>query len=278
MGSKKSDIPVYRQFIELVQKGFSALDAESREEVKKFVQLCQHETGGFTNRTGSPDLYYSLFGVWLALALELNETLENQKRFIAGNAGEEKGLVDSFALWLIRLVVFKHEFTKPSVFKLLNLTFFEGNKTSFFYRLFLFLLTFDAFYRNNTVHFFSRPALLFFSPSPDAPCSIMAATIVARHTAGLNTKKETERLLGYFEENKGFKVFEETEEADLLSTAVSLFALKTAVADLRLVKPACLKLIQQNYSNGAFLAGSGDEMHDLEYTFYGLLALGIIVG
>jgi len=63
----------------------------------------------------------------------------------------------------------------------------------------------------------------------------------------------------------------------LLSTAVASFALKTANSDLRLVRPACLKLIEQNYSNGAFLAGNGDKMRDLEYTFYGLLALGVLI-
>ena len=33
---------------------------------------------------------------------------------------------------------------------------------------------------------------------------------------------------------------------------------------------------QQNFSNGAFLSGDGDTTTDAEYTFYGLLALGVL--
>ncbi|MFA5330143.1 MAG: hypothetical protein WC384_20280 [Prolixibacteraceae bacterium] len=35
--------------------------------------------------------------------------------------------------------------------------------------------------------------------------------------------------------------------------------------------------IPENYANGAFLSGDGDLTEDLEYTFYGLLALGVLV-
>lgn len=277
MGSKSSDTPVYRQFIGFLRKGFLALETDSRDEVKRFVQSCQHENGAFTNRTGKPDFYYSLFGVWLAAALGLDETLEKHKAFIEEQKNEKQRVVDSYSLWLIRLVISEHEFKKPSVFQLLNMTFLKGNRTNIFYRIFLFLLTFDAFYRSRLLRVLSRPALLFFSPSPDSPCSIIAATTVARHVAGLKTEKESELLLRYFDENKGFKVFKEANDADLLSTAVALFALQIVGAELRMVAPACLNQIQQNYSGGAFLAGNGDGMRDLEYTFYGLLALGILV-
>jgi hypothetical protein len=80
----------------------------------------------------------------------------------------------------------------------------------------------------------------------------------------------------YFEKGKGFKVFPEQGNADLLSTAVSLFGLKKIGADLRIVSPVCLDLVQQNYDNGAFLSGDGDSSRDLEYTFYGLLTLGVL--
>ena len=62
----------------------------------------------------------------------------------------------------------------------------------------------------------------------------------------------------------------------MLSTAVALFALNYAESDLRLLKPACLDFIQQNFADGAFLSGDGDQTADLEYTFYGLLALGVL--
>lgn len=277
MGSKSSDIPIYHQFIGLVQKGFATLDAKSQAEVIKFVQSCQHSGGGFTNRAGRPDMYYSLFGVWLAAAIGLEKTLEKHIRFILENAEVQKEPVDAFAEILIQIVLFKNEFKKPPKLKLLRMAFQDAGKVNVFYRLFLFLLTFDALYRNKVIHFFARPALSFYSPSAESPCSIHAALAAARQKAGLGSKKEAKVLLSFFEDGKGFKAFREVDEPDLLSTAVALFALKFAGTDLRLVTPTCLELIQQNYRAGAFLAGNGDEMRDLEYTFYGLLALGTMV-
>ena len=277
MGSKSSGIPIVYQFIGLVQKGFATLDAESQSEVKEFVQSCQHSGGGFTNRASRPELYYSLFGVWLSKAIGLEKALENHHRFILENAGTHKEPVDSFADILIRDILFKNEFKKPSKLKLIKMAIQNAGRISVFYRLFIFLLAFDSLYRTVNFRFLGRPLLSFYSPSAESPCSVHAAVLVARQKAGLSIKKEAKILHAFFEEGKGFKTFRETDEPDLLSTAVALFALKFAGADLRLVKPTCLELIQQNYSAGAFLAGNGDEMRDLEYTFYGLLALGTLV-
>jgi len=261
----------------LVQKGFATLDAKSQSEVITFVQSCQHSGGGFTNRAGRPDIYYSLFGVWLSGAIGLKKILENHKRFMLENEEVQKEPVEVFAEILIRSVLFKNEFKKPSKLKLIKMALQDTGRMSIFYRLFLFLLAFDAFYRNKVIYFFARPALSFYSPSAESPCSVHAAIAVARQKAGLCTKKEAKILLSFFEDGKGFKAFREVDEPDLLSTAVALFALKFTGADLRLVTPTCLELIQQNYSAGAFLAGNGDEMRDLEYTFYGLLTLGTLV-
>ena len=49
------------------------------------------------------------------------------------------------------------------------------------------------------------------------------------------------------------------------------------VITLRLLAPACLDWVQGLFSQGAFLSGNGDSSRDLEYTFYGLLALGSLV-
>jgi prenyltransferase beta subunit len=272
-----SNNPLVYQLINLVEKGISALDAESQAQVQQFLQNSQHENGGFVNRAGTPDLYYSLFGVWIAAAVGSDDVLEKHIQFVLKNETAKDNLADEFALLLIRAVLFQNEFRKPRVLKLLRTAFLKGNKTSVHYRIFLFLLTFDVFYSNRILRFFGRIVLPLFSPPSGSPASVHAAVIVARQTAGLKTEIKVKKLLDYFENEKGFKAFKEVTDADLLSTAVALFAFKTANADLRLVRPACLKLIQQNYRNGAFLAGNGDEICDLEYTFYGLLALGVLI-
>ena len=62
-----------------------------------------------------------------------------------------------------------------------------------------------------------------------------------------------------------------------LSTAVALFVLRETAYDMRMITPVCLDFVQQNYDDGAFLSGDGDATRDLEYTFYGLLALGTLI-
>lgn len=276
MGKKEANFPVYLRLIEFVQKGYTILDGNSQKEVKEFVGSCQHPDGGFVDRASHPDLYYSLFGVWLSAAIDLNHTSRNYKSFIDNELNKKSGPVDVFSAVLIQKLLLENRFRKPSVFKLLKMTFFQGNQTNISYRFFLFFLAVDAMYSNRLIHIFGFPVLTFYSPPPGSPCSVHAAVAVARYKVGLQTELQSKMLLSFFED-KGFKSFRGVREPDMLSTAVALFALNTIGADLRMVTPECLDFIQQNYSTGAFLAGNGDEVRDLEYTFYGLLALGTLV-
>jgi hypothetical protein len=75
-------------------------------------------------------------------------------------------------------------------------------------------------------------------------------------------------------EGSGFRVFKQIRNCDMLSTAVALYVLKETGYDLRLTAPGALSFIESNYESGAFLSGDGDPTRDLEYTFYGLIALG----
>lgn len=277
MDGQKSYQPVYRQFIHKIEKGFLLLDESSQNEIRKFIISQQHKTGAFNDRSGNADIYYSLFGAMLSEALKL----VSQKRHLKNNIGtiqkNKKKIVDKFALLLIEDILAEEESKKPSIFQLVKLVFQEGNKINVSYRIFLFLLSFDAFYgRKKFLYFLMRIFLSFYSLPEDSPCSIFAAFTAAKFLTGKKVKKEVQSLFSFFEEGKGFKVFREIENADVLSTAVALFTLKIVGADLRIVTPGCLNLVQQNYESGAFLSGDGDLTKDLEYTFYGLLALGTL--
>lgn len=277
VNKKNPNIPVYQSFIGFVKRGLDMLGKKSQRELTAFVKANQHSGGGFTDRAGNPDLYYSLFGVWIASALNMTGTLENHKQFIKQKLTLTKNPVDDFVVMLIQDLLFENEYNRPSFYKILKLAFGKDRGTSFFYRLFLFLLVTDAYYSKKVTGIFARLGLIFYTPQAESPCSVFAAYTVARVKANMKTQKEKQKLFSFFEEAKGFKAFSEASEADMLSTAVALFALKTTDADLRMVAPGCLDFIQQNYDNGAFLAGTGDKERDLEYTFYALLALGILV-
>jgi hypothetical protein len=275
--NKASGHSVSSQFIYFIKKGYHALAPEWQTEITSFIRNSQHREGGFVNRGGKPDFYYSLFGVWLSKSLDLEDVLENHKKFILANETRQKNTVDTFGILLTRILLFPKESRKPSLVKLLNLAFNQGRQTSFYYRLFLFMLVVNARYHSPLFWYPARSVLWFYTLPPESPCSLHAALLVLRKRVNLKTECETGQLLSFFEEGKGFKAFHALEEADLLSTAVALFALKTAGSDLRLLAPGCFDFIELCYSDGAFLAGNGDNFRDLEYTFYGLLALGTLV-
>ena len=109
-----------------------------------------------------------------------------------------------------------------------------------------------------------------------SPCSEVAAKVFLQKMTNHDGSENQELLKSFACETGGFKAFMHLGNSDLLSTAVALFALNYSGSDLRLLKPACLDFIGQNFADGAFLSGDGDQTADLEYTFYGLLALGVL--
>jgi hypothetical protein len=270
-------IPVYRQLIETAGKGFELLDIQSQEQMREFIVTNQDPGGAFTDRSNKPDLYYSLFGVWLSEAAGLSNCIEKHRRFIEGLDEKliDRNKVDIYIFILIRLIMIGKEKSRPSVLNLLSLLSGKGKEINLVYRVFFFLLIYDAAYKNKgLMKSLAYLPLKLASPPTTYPCSNIAAIIIAKNYAGINTSGDANLLMKYFREGDGFMVFPDADVADLLSTAVSLFSLKKSGADLRLLAPDCLGFINDNFREGAFVSGDGDEIRDLEYTFYGLLALG----
>jgi hypothetical protein len=52
-----------------------------------------------------------------------------------------------------------------------------------------------------------------------------------------------------------------------------LYALNFAKCDLRVIKPNAIAFVDSLYNEGGFVATAFDMESDIEYTFYGLLAL-----
>ncbi|MDP3180622.1 MAG: hypothetical protein Q8M67_02285, partial [Bacteroidota bacterium] len=147
------------------------------------------------------------------------------------------------------------------------------------YRSFVLFLTLDAVLPfPRLIKFGAGKMLKRTVVDQNSPCSEVAAKVFMQKMMNQNTSEDQELLKSFACEMGGFRAFQHLEQADMLSTAVALFALDFARSDLRLLKPACLHFIQQNFVEGAFLSGDGDQTTDLEYTFYGLMALGVLAG
>ena len=271
------NIPVHRWLITYLKNGFEVLDQQAQQEVVEFLTQSQDKKGGFTDRAGTPDLYYSLFGSWLAQGVGQTTLLDNLKEFIKKQNPDKLGVVEQMALLLIRSDI-ETDAPEVSAPKLLKLFYRQGKNIHLSYRFFLFTLVFDAIGKRKQFYYFlARIGLFFYKPKSDFPCSLVAALLYARKKLGLKYDKQKQHILNFALKNGGFKAFQNVKNADMLSTGVALFALSETMADLRLLKPATLGFIQDNFNGGAFLSGDGDQTCDLEYTFYGLLALGSLV-
>jgi len=106
------------------------------------------------------------------------------------------------------------------------------------------------------------------------PCPVVAATTLLLGMAGNRHPEITDLLKTFYRKNGGFAALHHAPSEDLLSTGVALYALHFLDADLRLIKPDCLNFVDNLYDNGGFRSTSSDSTTDVEYTFYGLLALG----
>lgn len=75
----------------------------------------------------------------------------------------------------------------------------------------------------------------------------------------------------------GFEVFPGAPVPDLLSTAIALFALNVAGIDPGPFRDGCREFIRAlQRDDGGFCGHVFDDVADLEYTFYALLALGCL--
>ncbi|HBL73934.1 MAG: hypothetical protein A2W90_12060 [Bacteroidetes bacterium GWF2_42_66] len=270
---------LYKQLSGFVDKGAGLLDCESINAVEQFICSLQNADGGFSDRAGHSDLYYSLFAHFILNGIHQTDYQEQLKSFVS-ERGKEKGnqLVDLCCLAILNKDLKGNRlWGLKFLFSALKYSTIKGYGGSQVYPYFLLLLTLDVYGFNNRLtrcfahRFYRNDAAL-----QGLPCPALAAQIVFKKQLERDVRDDCNLLVSYFDEKFGFKVFPEAGSADLLSTSVALFALKTSNFDITLLAPGCLQFVDNNFREGAFLSGDGDENRDSEYTFYGLLALGAL--
>ena len=112
------------------------------------------------------------------------------------------------------------------------------------------------------------------STSSPLPCPVTAADSILYALSGHPDPLAEEKLKAFYQKDGGFLAVNHAPCADLLSTGVALYALNFINADIRLIKPQCISFVDDLYDEGGFRATQIDFESDVEYTFYGLLALG----
>jgi hypothetical protein len=259
----------------VLAKSMLMLDPEMIAEIRSFIVSRQTTRGGFADRGGKCDLYYSLFGYYIAEMLSVTEVMVPLKKYVAETvamnnlSGVYRYCGAVLYAKLIGLDATTEKLRKQIVADLIQAGSGQPEYSGFPGILALYYLG-DYSNIQRVVNQYKRSVVTL----NEAPCPVVAATAVMLGMTGSRKPGVVEMLKSFCRENGGFAALHNAPSEDLLSTGVALYALHFLDADLRLIKPDCLSFIDDLYDNGGFRATSTDSLADVEYTFYGLLALG----
>jgi len=274
---------------------------ESAALVETFIRSRQNEDGGFADRDGDTDLYYTVFAIDSLIALNMEIDYRRVENFLAG-FGDGEGLDFVHLGCLARawsampdLNHLARESRLKISERILEYQCADGGfnpdknaKTGTAYGAFL------ALHANQDLRLDPPdPGRLVASlasletpdgawtndlsaPTSSGSTNATAAAIVALQQLNAPIRREAgEWLLAQAHSQGGFRAMPTAPIPDLLSTATSLHALATLGAPLDRVKEPCLDYLDTLWTNdGSFYGNWLEEDLDCEYTFYALLALG----
>jgi prenyltransferase beta subunit len=270
---------------------------ESRHLVASFLRDRLNPDGGFQDRAGSSDLYYTVFGLDGLIALQEELPIERTAAYLAGfrDCGQldfvhlcclartwaalgrlpDRELVDRL---LARLEAHRREdggfATKPDAahgsaygaylafgaYQDLGCAMPGGEGVLASLRR---LRAADGSYGN-------RPGL------PSGTTTATAAAVLVMHQLDAPADREAGMwLLDRCHPRGGFFASSGTPVPDLLSTATALHALSVLRLPIAGLCDPCLDFVDSLWTNrGGFFGTWADDALDCEYTYYALLALG----
>lgn len=273
------------------------LGPEATGLVTGFLRRQQNEDGGFPDRQGRSDLYYTVFALDALTALQ--EPLDKGRvRRFAGSFGDGGSLDFVHLCALIRCWSALGEAGPPAL--LTHLARFRARDGGFHptpdhargtaYAAFLgvaayqdlrvelpeplelarslkFLETEDGAWTNEL---FGR------GPMPVGATNATAAAVTVLRNLNLPVNPQVGAwLLAQAHPQGGFLAVPGAPIPDLLSTATALHALSGLQVSFEPLRDPCLDFIDTLWTNeGAFHGNWADDHVDCEYTCYGLLALG----
>jgi prenyltransferase beta subunit len=266
---------------------------ESSQLVRDFLFQEQNPDGGFNDRSGQSDLYYTVFALDALIALQAELPVVSVAAFLA-RADEDLDFIHLCCLaraWsALSLNRYKYDSLAGRIeaFRTPDGGYHVIGQGKFgtCYAAFLalgayqdlglampdplrlvqslkFLETADGAWAND-------PNVKSGSTNATA-----AAVTVLRQLNQPVNPAVAGWLMGQLHPDGGFKASVEAPLPDLLSTATALHALDGLQAPMEKVKEPCLDFVDTLWTNqGSFHGHWGDDLLDCEYTFYGLLALG----
>ncbi len=290
---------INQEMLRTAEKAGRLLGEVPAAETARFYLGLLRPDGGFADRAGRSDLYYSMFGLQACVALGAALPIPAVKAYLESFV--DGGRLDSVHLSCLARcwAVLGGETCPPAV----SSTVLErieacrskdggyaqqpGQAAGSAYGCFLALGAYQDIgvampNPAGVEQCLAKLSIGDGSCANDAAMPIgstpatAAAVMVLAHLGRPANPGAADWLLDQHDPAGGFRVMEIAPEPDLLSTAVTLLALNKLQADISPIRPACLEFVHSLHTEGQFAGHPGDETPDAEYTFYGLLALGCL--
>lgn len=282
------------QMLQVARLSSSVL-GEAKELVEGFLRRQQNADGGFCDREGRSDLYYTVFGIDASLALRM-ELDKARLRSWLGGFGAGEGLDFVHLCSLIRCCSFAgFEAGQADVFRL-RLDAFRagdggfhpspGSSVSTAYGNFLAYGAWQDLQGGvpNALDLTQSFQHLEIGDGSWAnerrvwagSTTATAAAVAVLRDRGISVGGAAgEWLLARLHGQGGFLASPQAPAPDLLSTATALHALAGLDVSFRPFKELCLDYLDTLWTNeGSFYGHWQEETLDCEYTYYALLALG----
>ena len=269
---------------------------ESRDLVAAFLRSHINPDGGFQDRAGASDLYYTVFGLDALIALREDVPAEPTAAYLRGCDPASLDFVHAACLaraWaalrrsphpdVIRKVLDRIEACRSADGGYATA---DGALYGTAYAAFLALGAYEDFGRT-----LPAPEQVLasirrlraadggYANQPGLTAGITPATaaaiMVRRHLGEQPDRDAGMWLLDRCHKSGGFFAVPAAPVPDLLSTATALHALSAAGVPVTGVREPCLDFVDSLWTNrGGFFGTWADDAADCEYTYYALLALG----
>ncbi len=272
---------------------------ESTELVRHFLERQQNEDGGFKDRSGTSDLYYTVFGLDGLLALQAESPTDRVAAYLRSfGDGRELDFVHLCCLaraWAALSHQARLEFAASAEI-LRRIEAFRARDGGYHsvrasesgtaYAAFLAVGAYQDLKAEVKQPMRLVQSLKFLETNDGAWANERNATLGSTNAtaAAITTLRNLNAplnpsagdwLLARCHREGGFLAAPGAPIPDLLSTATALHALAGLQVSFEPVKEKCLDFIDTLWTNeGAFHGQWADDAVDCEYTYYGLLALG----
>jgi prenyltransferase beta subunit len=271
---------------------------ESADLVRDYLRSQLTPAGGFADRAGNPDLYYTVFGLEGLFALRADLPTPQVLGYLKSQgAGEQLDFVHLSCLCRCWAGMPKDEHKHiPADAILARVESFRsadggyaqepGEADGTIYGCFLALGAYQDLGRDlpnvpgvlNCVNRLRAEdggyANQLDVPLGLTPSTAAAVTLLRQYRAPI-PEGTGDWLLSRHAKDGGFFATPLTPMPDLLSTATALHALAGLHVNLDSIREPCLDFIDTLWtSQGGFHGTWSDDTLDVEYTYYGLLALG----